>query len=250
MLVRCPEGYDKECFHQKHPSHSVPESVGRVPIREKNATLDYMFVEDAVGLVGLVQIGALEIHSWGSRIDRLEYPDQLVFDLDPDEGLPWQRMIDAAHDVRERLAAIGLHGFLKTTGGKGLHVVVPIEPRTGWDDAKQFCKSFVEGMVRAAPGRYLASMSKAKRKGKIFLDYLRNGRGSTAVCAYSTRARAGAPVSMPIAWEDLTAKLRPDAFDLRNTPKHVAARAADPWRDFDDARAAIRASAKRSVGMR
>jgi bifunctional non-homologous end joining protein LigD len=250
MLVRCPEGHDKECFHQKHPGNGVPDSVGRVPIRERNVTRQYMYVEDAIGLVSLVQVGALEIHSWGSRIDRLEYPDQLVFDLDPDEGLPLPRLIDAAHELRARLAAIGLTGFVKTTGGKGLHVVVPVEPRTKWDDAKQFSKALVQSMVRAEPRRYLATMSKAKRKGKIFLDYLRNGRGSTAVCAYSTRARSGAPVALPIAWDELDAELRARDFDLRSTPARLAGLQRDPWRDFAAARAPIGKAARRSVGLR
>lgn len=247
-LVRCPEGQGKECFFQKHPSQGMPNSVHRVRIREKSASLDYMYVDDIEGLLGLVQVGALEIHTWGSRVDRLECPDQLVFDLDQAPDVPWERMIEAAHAMRERLAAIDLQGFLKTTGGKGLHVVVPIEPRLRWDVAKRFCKLLVESMVRAEPSRYLATMSKSKRKGKIFLDYLRNGRGATAVCAYSTRARPSAPLSLPIAWDELTPELRSDAFDLRSVNGRLVD--PDPWQAFEAARAPISAAARRALGMR
>jgi bifunctional non-homologous end joining protein LigD len=241
-LVRCPEGYAKGCFFQKHPGRGVPRAIGRVRIEEKRAALDYMTIASAEGLVGLVQLGALEIHTWGSRTETLECPDQLVFDLDPDEGLAWARMIEAAQRVRERLADLGLTGFLKTTGGKGLHIVVPIEPRTKWDGAKQFSKALVESIVRDEPRKYLATMSKEKRKGKVFLDYLRNGRGATAVAAYSTRARAGATVSAPLAWEELTPDLRPDRYTLQNMPQRLAALGADPWREFARARRPIGAA--------
>jgi bifunctional non-homologous end joining protein LigD len=250
MLVRCPEGLAGDCFHQKHPSTGVPSSVHRPRIREKNAMQESMSVSDAPGLLGLVQVGGLEIHTWGSRVDTVESPDQLVFDLDPDEELPWPRMIEAARHVRAALTHLQLSSFVKTTGGKGLHVVVPIEPTTPWDEAKAFCKALVDTMVRAEPDKYLANMSKAKRSGKVFLDYLRNGRGATAVCAYSTRAKPGAPVSVPIAWEELTPALRSDHFKLRDVPRRLARLERDPWRDFDAKRKPLTPAMFRAVGMK
>jgi bifunctional non-homologous end joining protein LigD len=249
-LVRCPEGYAKGCFFQKHPGRGVPRAIGRAKVREKRSVLDYMTVDDVEGLVGLVQLGALEIHTWGSHTETIECPDQLVFDLDPDEGLPWARMIEAAQLVRARLSELGLVPFLKTTGGKGLHIVVPIAPRMPWDAAKAFSKAIVDGIVREQPRKYLATMAKDKRKGKVFLDYLRNGRGATAIAAYSTRARAGAPVSAPLAWDELTLELRPDRYTLLNMPERLVALNADPWLGFDRARRAISAAMRRDAGMR
>jgi bifunctional non-homologous end joining protein LigD len=233
MLVRCPEGAGAQCFHQKHPTRGISRDIARVPIMENSgATADHMMVRDARGLLALVQVGALEIHTWGSHAETLDYPDQLTFDLDPDVGLPWPRMIEAAHTVREQLEALGLECFLKTTGGKGLHVVTPIEPSTPWDDAKLFCRAVAELIVRAEPSKYVANISKAKRKGKVLIDYLRNGRGATAVAPYSTRARAGAPVATPIGWNELTAKLRPDAFTIENIAARLKKQRRDPWSGF------------------
>jgi bifunctional non-homologous end joining protein LigD len=249
-LVRCPEGVTKSCFFQKHPTTGVPASVHRVSIREKNQTVPYLMVDDVDGLLGLIQVGALEIHSWGSRAAQLECPDQLVFDLDPDEDLPWQRSIEAAERLRSRLSDLELVPFLKTTGGKGLHIVVPIEPRLDWDAAKAFSRAVVDQLVRAEPSRYLATMSKARRSGKVFLDYFRNGRGATAVCAYSTRAKPDAPVSVPIAWDELTPALRADSFRLRDVPSRLAALARDPWASFDADRRPITPAMRRALGLR
>ncbi|HEX4334896.1 MAG TPA: DNA ligase D [Polyangiaceae bacterium] len=238
-LVRCPEGVGKQCFFQKHPSQNMPDAIGTVPITEKKGKQLYMVVHDAAGLVDLVQLGALELHTWGSQETAVEKPDQLVFDFDPDVGLEWERMVEAVTELRKALDGIGLTGFLKTTGGKGLHVVVPVKPELEWDAAKAFTKSVVEAMAKNSPRRYLTTMTKEKRKGKIFLDYLRNGRGATAVCAYSTRAREGAPVSTPIAWAELESGLRPETLDTRSVPARLAKLAKDPWKGFDDARASI-----------
>jgi bifunctional non-homologous end joining protein LigD len=236
-LVRCPEGAGKQCFFQKHPKADTPEAIARVPIAEKKGKQDYMVVHDAEGLIGLVQVGALEIHTWASRVPDVEKPDQLVFDLDPDEGLPWTEVVTAATTLRARLDELGLTAFVKTTGGKGLHLVVPVEPDTPWDGVKAFTKSVVDAMVRDEPRKYVATMTKEKRKGKIFLDYFRNTRGATSVCAYSTRARSGAPVSLPIAWDELTPKARPGPFDVKNV---VARLGSDPWSDYDAARASLK----------
>jgi bifunctional non-homologous end joining protein LigD len=246
MLVRCPDGQGKTCFHQKHPTPGMSRSIKRIEIPEKKSTFETMYVEDAEGLVQLVQNGALEIHTWGSRIDDVERADQLTFDLDPDEGLPWTRVIDAARTIQQRLTGLDLPAFLKTTGGKGLHIVVPITPSLEWDELKAVCKSFADSLVRAEPTKYLATISKAARKGKILIDYLRNGRGATAVCAYSTRARAQAPVATPIDWQELTPELRPDQFTIRELPKRVAT-THDPWRAFGEHRPKLTAAVQRGL---
>jgi bifunctional non-homologous end joining protein LigD len=248
MIVRCPRGQGEPCFHQKHPGRGLSQSVRRVPIEEGGKKLQSMYVEDAEGLLQLVQIGALEIHAWGARVDDVERPDQLTFDLDPDEDLPWSRVVSAAHELRERLEQLELVPFLKTTGGKGLHLVVPLRPSTRWDETKQFCKQIAESLVRRHPDRYLVNISKAKRKGKVLIDYLRNGRGATAVCAYSTRARAAAPVALPIAWDDLPQRSRPD-LRVENVPARVA-ETEDPWADFDARRKALSARMLRAAGLR
>ncbi|HEX2675559.1 MAG TPA: non-homologous end-joining DNA ligase [Polyangiales bacterium] len=245
MLVRCPEGTGKQCFHQKHPTDATSDAIRRVRIVEKRATREHMTIDDGEGLLALVQLGALEIHTWGSRAKRLEYPDQLTFDLDPDEGLPWQRVTEAAHALHDRLEALGLPSFVKTTGGKGLHVVVPIAPRTRWDVAHAFCQALAEQWVREEPERYVSTVSKAKRRGKILIDYLRNGRGATAVCAYSTRARAGAPVSTPLVWSELDT-IDPKALTIRTLPGRIAAQKEDPWRGFFDSPPALTAARLRT----
>jgi bifunctional non-homologous end joining protein LigD len=231
MLVRCPNGQGQPCFHQKHPGRGASKAIKRVPIRESKGTLDSMYVEDEDGLLALVQLGTLEIHTWGSRMADVERPDQLTFDLDPDLGLPFARVIEAALTLKARLEQLDLSCFLKTTGGKGLHVVVPIQPRADWDLAKRFCKSLAESMVRREPDKYVVDISKQKRKGKLLVDYLRNARGATAVCAYSTRAHPGAEVALPIAWEQLDANLRPGHFTLYDAAERVGS-TPDPWAQF------------------
>jgi bifunctional non-homologous end joining protein LigD len=226
----------------------MPRAIERVLLPEKKGSKEHLMIRDVEGLIGLVQVGALEIHTWGCRADRVDCPDQLVFDLDPDVGLDWAEVTKTARKIRARLRDLGLTGFLKTTGGKGLHVVVPIEPMTPWDEAKQFSKSFVEAMVRAEPDKYLMTMTKQKRAGKIFLDYLRNGRGATAVCAFSSRAKPGAPVSLPVAWEELGPDLRSDQFDVQNVPERLAQLERDPWADFQAARAPIPQAASKKLG--
>jgi bifunctional non-homologous end joining protein LigD len=239
MLVRCPEGEGGQCFHQKHPSHGMPKAVQQVTVQQKKGPEANLMIRDVEGLLGLVQMGALEIHTWGCRADALEFPDQLVFDLDPDEGLAWQRVVEAAHALRERLHAEGLTAFLKWTGGKGLHLVTPIEPSTPWPEAKAFSKRVADALVKDEPSRYIATMTKQKRKGKIFIDYFRNGPGATSVCVYSTRARPGAAVALPLAWEELEQRLKPGAFNVKNLAQHMAQLERDPWADFDAARVAL-----------
>ena len=203
-LVRCPQGRAKKCFFQKHDSGSFGDHVHHVPIREKDGGHeDYLYVEDADGILACVQMGTIEFHGWDSHVDALEKPDRMVFDLDPDEGLGFADVKKSAADIRRRLADIGLVSFAMLSGGKGVHVVVPLDPGHGWDAHKDFSKRFAEALSLAEPDRYVATMSKAKRKGKIFIDWLRNQRGSTAIMPYSARAREGAPVAAPICWDAL-----------------------------------------------
>lgn len=229
VLVRCPEGRSGECFFQKHPRPGTPAALRQVPVRENQKTENYVVVDDVAGLISLAQVGALEVHAWGSRADMLEKPDRLVFDLDPDPKLPWGRVAEAARQVREFLGELGLESFLKTTGGKGLHLVVPIERRHAWDEVKAFCKLAADTIVSADHARFTANMSKSARTNKIFIDYLRNGRGATSVAPYSPRARPGATVSTPLAWDELNTDIRSDLFTIRNLPERLASLRRDPW---------------------
>jgi bifunctional non-homologous end joining protein LigD len=226
----------------------VPSGIGTVRIKEKeDGTGTYLAVEDLRGLVSLVQMGVLEIHPWGSTVGDIEHPDRLIFDLDPDAGLGWERVVEAAFELKGVLAAIGLESFAKTTGGKGLHVVVPVRPRLDWDTAKAFTKAVVEAMAEAAPGRYTTNMAKRARHGRIFLDYLRNGRGATAVGAFSSRARTGAPVSVPVAWTEIEAGVRSDQFTVPTVPERMAGLARDPWSGFFGSRQTIPDKALRKL---
>ena len=203
-LVRCPQGRDKKCFFQKHDSGGIGDHVRHVPIAEKDGgTEDYLYVDDATGILQCVQMGTIEFHGWGSRASAVERPDRMVFDLDPDEGLDFGDVKRAATDIRDRLSEIALTSFAMLSGGKGVHVIVPLSPGHDWNTHKDFSKRFAEALSVAEPERFVATMSKAKRKGKIFIDWLRNQRGATAVLPYSARSRTGAPVAVPIAWAEL-----------------------------------------------
>lgn len=248
-LVRCPRGHGEKCFYQKHIKEAMPGGVHGVMIKEKNGSEEYVAISGLDGLLALVQLGVLEIHPWGSREDDVERPDRMVFDLDPGPGVNWEQITEAALDIRDRLRELGLESFVKTSGGKGLHIIVPVARKLDWDEFKAFAESFALHLVHTDPGRYIANMSKAKRSGKIFVDYLRNGRGATSVSAYSTRARANAPVSMPIEWDELNGDLRPDTFNIRNVVEHIQRRQRDPWALMSKLRQLIIAKAKAKLGM-
>lgn len=203
-LVRCPQGRAKRCFFQKHDAGTFGDHVHQVPIREKDgSTENYLYVDDVDGLVACVQMGTIEFHGWGSSVATLEQPDRMVFDLDPDEDLGFDIVRKAAEDISNHLAEIGLTSFPMLSGGKGVHVVVPLTPRAEWPAVKDFAERFARALAGAEPDRYIATMAKAKRKGLIFIDYLRNQRGSTAVLPYVARARSGAPVAAPVSWTEL-----------------------------------------------
>ncbi|HET6351780.1 MAG TPA: DNA ligase D [Coriobacteriia bacterium] len=238
-LVRCPTGYTGECFYQKHIDH-FPKAVGTVGVfePESDKTMPYACIKDFAGIVGLVQMGVLEIHPWGSRADQIEKPDRLIFDLDPDPELPWSVVAGTALLLRVELARLGLESWVKSTGGKGLHVVVPVRRRHDWTASKDFCHAFVEHIVRIEPRLFTSNMNKAKRTGKVFIDYLRNARGATAVAPYSTRARPGAPVAVPMSWNELEGTESRPEFTVINAAEWLE-RGADPWADLPSASQSI-----------
>jgi bifunctional non-homologous end joining protein LigD len=229
-LLRCPTGQEQKCFYQRHAGSGVPDELKQVKV--PGFEEPFLYIEDAAGLVALVQMGVLEIHPWGVTVDRPTSPDRLIFDLDPGEGLGFNDVVGAALDVRAHLEGIGLASFVKATGGKGLHVVVPIAPTGGWGEAKAFAKALSEAMAAEAPDRFLTRSVKAERVGRIFIDYLRNDPTSTAVGPYSTRARAGAPVAMPLDWKQVKSGLDPCAFTVETVPGLLKRRRKDPWADM------------------
>ncbi|THV17006.1 DNA ligase D [Rhizobium rhizophilum] len=241
-LLRCPEGHEKTCFFQKHGWRGMRKDI--VTIRDPKDDEGHVGIRDLDGLLSLVQGAALEIHPWGSRAGDLERPDMVNIDLDPGPDVSWERVIAAAFEVRERFTALGLTGFVKTSGGKGLHVVAPLKPKAQWPEVKAAMKALADGMSVDSPGDYVSTVSKAKRKGKILIDYLRNGRGATAVAPYSTRARAGAPVSMPLSFDELGPAIGPNHFTVENVPARFAALDSDPWEDFRKAEVPLTAKTK------
>jgi bifunctional non-homologous end joining protein LigD len=232
-LVRCPEGSGKPCFFQKHVGMGVPAGIDSVPVPPKNGGTpeQYLTLSTAQGLIGLAQMGVLEIHPWGSRSDALETPDRLIIDLDPDPSLPWERLVESAREVRALFKQLGLESFVKSTGGKGLHVVAPIAPQHEWPAVKGFAHNFVLMMERAHPKLYLTKMTKSARTGRIFLDYLRNERGATAVAPFSPRARAGARVAIPLTWPEL-GRTDPKQFSVANFSEWKSRLKRDPWADM------------------
>jgi bifunctional non-homologous end joining protein LigD len=237
-LLRSPSGVGEKGFFAKHPWHGLGEGIRRVDTGDGEQMLA---IDDLTGLIGLVQSGVVEIHPWGSTIKRLEQPDRLIFDLDPGEDVAWDAVIEAAREVRERLKQMELESFVKTSGGKGLHVVMPLAPSLDWDAAKAFTGSVAEAMSKDDPKRYIATMSKRARHGRVFVDYFRNGRGATAVAAYSTRARKEASVSTPLAWEELSQGVRADHFRVDNLRQRLRFLASDPWPGFFDLRQRVAA---------
>ncbi|MCJ8142256.1 DNA ligase D [Ancylobacter sp. A5.8] len=241
-LLRCPDGIAKACFFQKHAWRGINRAI-RVQ-RDADGE-ELLAVEEFDGLVALAQAGALEIHPWGAPLADIDRPDTLIFDLDPGEDVSWTDVVAGAREVRARLEAVGLPAFVKTSGGKGLHVVVPLAPKAGWAEAKAFAKEIANAMAADAPERFIAVATKARRRGRIFIDYLRNGRGATAIAAYGTRARPGAAVSMPVGWEELDQISSAAQFTIDNAPVRLANLAADPWEGFRAAATPLPAAPRR-----
>jgi bifunctional non-homologous end joining protein LigD len=241
-MVRCPETI-AECFYQKRVSESIPDSVPRVVV--KSGREPYAMLSDLRSLISLVQVGVIEFHVWGARADQLDRPDLVVFDLDPDPELPWSSTAETAVLLRELLNELGLVSFLRGTGGKGLHVVAPLQPRATWDEVKEFSHALARQFVRTAPGRFTTTVTKSRRKGKILIDYLRNDPESTAIASWSPRARPGAPIAAPLSWDELDAEDRPE-FTVRDA--HARLMRPDPWAEFDDARRPLTRAMQRRVG--
>ncbi|WP_292229935.1 DNA ligase D, partial [Mesorhizobium sp.] len=229
-LVRAPDGIHGQRFFQKHASPGMSDKIARM--KDPTDGEEILYIKDFDGLAALVQYGVVEVHIWGSTIDALEKPDQIIFDLDPDEGVDVSKVREAALDIRKQLDELSLPNLVKTSGGKGYHVLVPLKPSAEWDEVKDFAHDFARALEQAAPDRYTATLSKKARTGKIFVDYLRNGRGSTTVAPYSSRAKKGATISMPVTWPEIEKGLAPNAFPLGDETTLAQLKKADPWKDF------------------
>lgn len=249
-LVRCPQGPGEGCFYQKHIDAAWSTEIERVVIPESHGEGVYAVANSAAAVVGLVQKGVIELHTWGATRADLSRPDRMVFDLDPDPAVPWREVMAAARLTRERLEDLGLESFVKTSGGKGLHVVVPLAPRHGWDEVRDFARALAESMASDDPGRFTARMAKAERARRIFIDYLRNSPGATTVAAYSVRARAGAPVSTPLHWDEVGGRLKPTTFHVGNVVRRLGGGLRpDPWKTFRRSAQALTAPMKRKLGI-
>lgn len=234
-FVRCPEGTAGECFFQKHTAKGMPKALRAVPVKESDGeTADYLMIDDVAGLASAAQIGALEIHIWGSHWKTIEHPDRLVFDLDPDGGVSFADVRTAAREVRDLLAAAELQSFALVTGGKGIHVVVPLDASQEWDTIKTFAKGVAVKLAQTEPQRFTATMSKEKRRGRIFIDWLRNERGSTAIAPYSPRARATASVAVPLTWDELSRVEHANQYSIDSVLKRLAQLKSDPWAGYFD----------------
>lgn len=231
----------EQCFYQKHVHDSLPEQVHSVPIQEKDGTAQYVMIDDLLELIALVQVGVLEFHPWGARGDNVEKPDRIVFDLDPAPEVAWPTVVAGAREVRELLKSQGLETFVRTSGGKGLHIVVPLVRRSTWAQVSQFAEAVARALAAERPDKYTANMSKAKRKGKIYVDYLRNQRGATAIASDSTRARPGAPVATPLDWDELSSESLLDKFTVESVPRRLSRLKHDPWQRFFDVRQSLKA---------
>jgi bifunctional non-homologous end joining protein LigD len=239
-VVKCMGGRFDDCFFQKHPSRRDDDDEGDSP--------PFMRLADLSDIVRAVQNGSFEFHTWGASFPRLDRPDRITLDLDPDVELPWPAMQDAADQVRRLLDSLGLRWFVKTTGGKGLHFVLPITRRHTWPETKAFARGIADHLERRAPALFTASASKDARTGRVYVDYLRNADGATAVAAYSLRARPGLPVSMPIAWQEVAnADVRGDHFNIDNAESTLARRSVDPWADYEGSRQTISATMRRAL---
>jgi bifunctional non-homologous end joining protein LigD len=238
-LVRCPDGTgtsgakkDGDCYYMRHSKVWAPPAVRRVQIREKTKIGEYLIVDSLPALVGLVQMDVLEIHTWNSRFKRLEQPDRIVIDLDPGERVKWPAVITAARAVRDLLHALGLESFAKTTGGRGLHVVVPLAARADWSECLDFARAVATALVRQQPGQFTERFAKLGRENKILVDYLRNNRTNTSIAAYSTRARPEAAVSVPLAWNELTSTRLPERFTVATVLARLSRLQTDPWKGY------------------
>jgi bifunctional non-homologous end joining protein LigD len=237
MLLRCPDGAAGPCFFQKHIGRTLPAAIAEIDDPQERQR--WIYVKDLDGLLGLVQMSVLELHVWGCSVRDLERANRLVIDLDPGARVPWARVIEAALELRGRLRQLKLQSFVRTSGGKGLHVVIPLKPAAPWDLARSFVRVLAEQLQRDQPERYLVVAAKAARSGRIFIDYLRNGRGATAVCSYSLRNRPGVPVATPLSWDELPKVGAPDEFRFETIRERLRRVRADPWKGIDSLRQSL-----------
>ncbi|MBN2822531.1 MAG: DNA ligase D [Coriobacteriia bacterium] len=249
VLVRCPHGSTGECFYQKDASTGFPDSIRTVQVQHDEGPVHYALVDEVSDLVSLAQLGVLEIHTWGSLADDVERPDRIIFDLDPGPDVEWKAVVSGALMLRERLESLGLGVFVKTTGGKGLHLVSPIVRDVDWGEARAVTKTIADAVAAEYPALYTTNPLKARREGRIFIDYIRNTRGATAVAAYSTRARDGAPVSVPVRWDEIEAGVRSDGYDIASTPRRLRALGTDPWDGYESSRAPLGRKVRNALGM-
>lgn len=247
-VVRCPQGGSKACFFQKHFEDAPPPHTHAVDLSEKSGSGRYSYVTTTAGIVALAQYGVIELHGWGSRMDRPDVPDQLIFDLDPHEAVEWKTVLGTAFLLHDMLQEVKLRSFLKWTGGKGLHVCVPLTRRVAWDAARPFAKAVAQALVQHNPRKLIATASKAARTGKVFIDYLRNGPGATAVIPFSARARPGLPVALPLSWED-PPRARPE-WTIADAVERVRAQEADPWSAYLTTRQSLTKQALEAFGIR
>ncbi len=247
-LVRCPQGQGGPCFYQKHWTHTVPPGLGTVDIEEDDEEPgDYVFVRDVRGLIALVQYGVLELHVWGARADDVDKPDRVVFDLDPAPDVEWADVMATARDVKAVLSECGLDCWVKTSGGKGMHVVVPIARRVGWDDVRDFARLVTAHLLERNPEGLVDVASKAARPGKIFIDYLRNARSATSVAPWSTRSREGAPVSVPLPWTQSRSLASGHGLSIKAAASRAKRLRVDPWAGMLTSRQGLSAAVMRSL---
>ncbi len=231
-LLRCPNGQKKKCFYQRHLTTKTKNLYG-IKLNDKTEKSEpYLYIKDKLGLMALIQLGVLEIHPWASQIDKIEKPDFITFDLDPGSNIEWKKVIETAFLVKDHLQKLNLKSFVKTTGSKGLHVVVPIKRLYSWDKVKVFAHTFVKYLAMQNPQLIIANMNKTKRKGKIFVDYLRNQRGASSIAPYSTRIKQNASVATPLSWDELGVRIKSDTFTVKNLPQRLTKLKHDPWADF------------------
>ncbi|MGE0044513.1 MAG: DNA ligase D [Hyphomonadaceae bacterium] len=249
-LIRCPMGELKDCFYQRHAFHGLPAGVSTIDLSDDEGRADYLYIENAQGFLGLTQFGAIEFHPWGCRVDDPEHPDRYVVDLDPDESVGWTQVTAAAEQLKERLEALGFTPFVRTTGGKGLHIVTALKGKTTWPMLKDFAQAFSASAAKDAPNLFTASPSKERRKGRIYLDWLRNARGSSAVASYSLRARPTFPVATPIEWSELRTLKSGAVFDRKSVLERLARLGKDPWDGLEESAAPISLKARKAVGMK
>jgi bifunctional non-homologous end joining protein LigD len=246
-IVRCPDGASGACFFQKHVGERAIPGVEAAMIEDSTGRNAYLVANSLKALAGLAQMNGIELHVWGAKVAAIERPDTLILDLDPDPAVPWATVVAGARLTRTLLEKLGLAALVKTTGGKGLHVVVPLQRRHSWDEVKDFTRAVATHLANTFPDRFTATMSKSRRRGKIFVDYLRNTRGATAVAPYSLRARPGATVATPLAWDELSAKTFPTAFTITTVLARIA-RKEDPWADYEGTRQRLTAAMRRALG--